>query len=459
QTGGSNVSADSLGFYLTDLSMIDTKGKTFNTGDGKLASKLRHISIGKKENEPVTWKATVSSFDAEDIQLDSMGRKRGKLTLNSAAVKEFHISSVTINNLQQLAAANSSFLLSRFTGQYSNAGSRFRWYNAGFDRNSNSFSLDSFSFRPVLEKDSFLISKQYQTDYIRAGTGAVRIAPVDLDALIRDSTLNIKKVLVNDAYFTDYKDKSLPFNPGIIKPLPVSMIKKIPVKLAIDSIQLSNAGVEYTEVNEKNKLAGTIPVARMSVQLFNLKNYNLKDEDSFTIRAVGYLMDSVWTRLRVKESYTDSLGGFLMTLRMKPGDLTVLNSALVPLVSIKLISGKLLDTLEMRAIGREYLALGEMKMFYEDLKIQLLKNGQEIKRPFMTKLVSFLANTFVIKTNNKLQKGNVFFIRRRDRSAINYLIRIAMSGMASSVGAKSNKKMMRQYRKELDKRGLPPVDL
>ena len=55
--------------------------------------------------------------------------------------------------------------------------------------------------------------------------------------------------------------------------------------------------------------------------------------------------------------------------------------------------------------------------------------------------------------------GRVFFIRQRDKSAINYLIKIAMSGMASSVGIKSNKKMMRKYRKELEQRNLPLIDL
>jgi hypothetical protein len=33
-----------------------------------------------------------------------------------------------------------------------------------------------------------------------------------------------------------------------------------------------------------------------------------------------------------------------------------------------------------------------------------------------------------------------------------------MSGVTSSIGAKSNKKLMRQYKKELQKRNLPPVD-
>jgi hypothetical protein len=168
-------------------------------------------------------------------------------------------------------------------------------------------------------------------------------------------------------------------------------------------------------------------------------------------------MDTIWMRLRVKESYTDTLGGFLMTLRVKPADMTVLNAALIPLASIKMESG-FLDTLTMRAVGREYLSLGEMQMFYHDLKIRLLKNGDEINKTFLNSVISFLANSLVIKKNNKSRTGNIFFIRKRDKSAINYLIKIAMSGMASSAGVKSNRKMLRRYKQELEKRKLPPID-
>ncbi|MBL7746840.1 MAG: hypothetical protein JNM19_05395, partial [Chitinophagaceae bacterium] len=69
------------------------------------------------------------------------------------------------------------------------------------------------------------------------------------------------------------------------------------------------------------------------------------------------------------------------------------------------------------------------------------------------------ANTFIIRRNNSSRTGNVFFIRQRDKSAINYLIKIAISGMASSVGAKNNKKMIRKYKRELERRQLPPIDL
>ena len=112
----------------------------------------------------------------------------------------------------------------------------------------------------------------------------------------------------------------------------------------------------------------------------------------------------------------------------------------------------------MRAVGREYLSLGEMQMYYHDLKIRFLKNGIETKKTFLTRIITFLANSFVVKKNNKSRTGNVFYIRDRDKSAINYLIKIAMSGMASSVGAKNNKKMIRRYKRELEKRNLPPID-
>jgi hypothetical protein len=128
------------------------------------------------------------------------------------------------------------------------------------------------------------------------------------------------------------------------------------------------------------------------------------------------------------------------------------------MASVKLVSGEL-DTLSMRAIGREYLALGEMKMYYDNLKIELLKKGTDSGKTFFTRLKNFIANTFVIRRNNHTRTGAVFFIRQRDRSAINYLIKITISGMASSVGAKNNKKMLRRYAQELEKRKLPPIDM
>jgi hypothetical protein len=129
----------------------------------------------------------------------------------------------------------------------------------------------------------------------------------------------------------------------------------------------------------------------------------------------------------------------------------------MPLSSVKLQSGYL-DTLSLRVIAKDYFAYGEMKMLYHDLKIKFLNNGSEIKKGFLSGLKTFVANSFIIKNKNRSRSGRVFFLRNRERSTLNYIVKIAMSGIASSVGAKSNRKILRKYKKELQMRNLPAFE-
>jgi hypothetical protein len=454
---GTDIRLDKMQFRLTDFHITTPKGKSFSTGTGKIAAAFNNISYSQKEGDSPEWSATAGNFDARDFRMDSVGKSGGSFVLKSALLKALTISSSSVLNMQELVADNPAFSLQHFTGQYNTDKTKLEWINAGFSRSNNMFTLDSFSFSPSTGIDSFLAARKYQTDYLKTSAGSVQIGPVDITAWLKDSILKVRKALIDHAFLFDHKDKTKPFNGGLIKPLPTDLLKKIPFLLTIDTVMLTRAAVEYTEVNEKTKVAGTIPVKRMDVTLLNLKNHHTTDTDTLRIRANGYLLDTVWIRLRVNESYTDSLGSFVMTLRLKPGDLTLLNKIFVPMASVKLLSGDL-DTLSMRAIGREYLSLGEMNMYYRNLKIQLLKGGIDARPKFFSRVVSFAANAFLIKRNNKSRTGNVFFIRQRDRSAMNYLIKIAMSGIMSSVGIKKNKKMIRQYKHELDKRKLPPIE-
>ncbi|MBK6938087.1 MAG: hypothetical protein IPH18_15315 [Chitinophagaceae bacterium] len=88
-----------------------------------------------------------------------------------------------------------------------------------------------------------------------------------------------------------------------------------------------------------------------------------------------------------------------------------------------------------------------MKMLYDDLKIEVLKEETGKKK----RVATLLANTFLIKTRNKSDIGEVFYIRKRDKSAINYLVKITLSGISGSIGLKSYKKMIRKYKKEIQR--------
>jgi len=169
------------------------------------------------------------------------------------------------------------------------------------------------------------------------------------------------------------------------------------------------------------------------------------------------VIDSLVTRLRYSESYSDSLNGFIETVQVRGTDLIFLNKVLGPLSSVQLQSA-VLDTLSMRVSGNDLLAYGKMNMYYHDLKVRFLQNGQPRKQGVFKKIMAFIANNFVIRHNNEKRTGQVFFIRMNDRSAVQYLIKTIFSGAASSVGAKNYHKQMRRYNKDLKGRHLPPVD-
>ena len=316
------------------------------------------------------------------------------------------------------------------TGEYSNSDNNFKWYNAGYDKVEKMASMDSFSYKPTPPHEEFMASREYQTDYLQIKTGAINIGPFDIDGYLRDTIFRIGRIKIDDVDFNDFRDNRPPFRAGIVKPLIVDRIKGIPIKISIDTLVFTNADITYAELNPKTNQTGIILFNKTTIRAFPFRNFDFSPTDSLRIHANGYLMDSIAVRLRLKESYTDSLSGFLFTLRLQPANLRVLNPVLPPLASARLKSG-FLDTISMRVSGGEYLAYGEIKMYYNNLKIELLKNGTDERRGFL----SFLANT-LIKNKNTDKTHNVFFIRNRERSSINYLIKILMSGVNSTIGAK-----------------------
>ena len=107
-------------------------------------------------------------------------------------------------------------------------------------------------------------------------------------------------ITIDDPYFTSYRDKTPPFHAGIIKPLATKLIQKIPFKVSIDTILISNGTAVYTELNDKTKETAVIPVTRMSGDIFPIKNFGLTPTDSFRIRLNGYLLDTGMDKIENK---------------------------------------------------------------------------------------------------------------------------------------------------------------
>lgn len=445
------ISADQilLSFYNFSLA---TGNKPFNSGKGGLNARINQFSMKSDGIGGWDWKGNITDLLAKDFLLDSFGKQKGQLEIKSARLNNLAINTSAILKLRQLAKENTSFRLLEITGRYDDAKNHFDWQNAGYDKASKTLSLDAFSFHPTPGKDEFIANSPYQTDYITLQTGPVIAKQFNIDAYISDTTLQADAISINNTIMKVFRDKRKPFQTGVVKPLPVSMLKKLPIRVDINSIDINDMDVEYAELNEKTNQTGVVTVKRMNGKISGASNYNLDNNDSLTIDAEGWLMDSARIKLYVKESYADPLAGFLLDARIGPFDGKILNPILIPLASIRLESGKM-DTVFIQVTGGEYISTGEMKMLYRDLKIKFLNNTNNGKKRPVRGFASFLANTF-IKNSNRSRTSTIFFKRIREKSAINYIVKIALNGASSTIGIKNNDKAFRKYKKEQKKRNL-----
>jgi hypothetical protein len=218
---------------------------------------------------------------------------------------------------------------------------------------------------------------------------------------------------------------------------------------------LRDGYVAYEEFNDKTNSIGKVFFTRLQVLMRNVRNMELEADDSLYLQASARMLDTAAVRLRFNESYTDSLSAFLMTVRMSPVDLPAFNPILVPLASAKVVSGHL-DTLSLRAIGREYLALGKMNLFYRKLKVEFLNKENLERRTVLTKMMTGVANLLVRGSNVK-HTGRVFAVRTRERSVFNYWIRIVLGGAVTNAGLKSNEKQDKKYRRAARKINVPDI--
>ncbi len=434
--------------------LFTRNGKPMGIDSGRVQTTFTDMRLSTKNG--LQWEANLQQALFQNPISPALKRESG-FGVDEIRLQNVHLSSGNFKNVYRLLQANPAMRLQLLNGSYRNETARLQWKELAYSQKNGVLSVDSFSYRPALSRDSFIAKAPGQTDYMHAVLKNITVEGIDLTALERDSTFKAQTVVVSGSNLDIYRDKRKPFLSGKWKPLPAIALQALPVKLSVDTVALKDMHVSYSEMNAKTVQEGTVTVNRINAQLFPVRNINIGATDSLSLRAEGYLMNSAWLRLRLRESYTDSLGTFVMTLRMKPTDLSVLNPALMPMASVKLISGEL-DTVSLRAIGNDYFSVGEMKMYYKDLKIQYLKRGSETKKTFLTRLITFAANSLVLKKGNNSRTGAVYFLRNRDRGIFNFLIKTALSGMASSVGAKKNKKYLRQYKRQQKLHKLPPND-
>jgi hypothetical protein len=237
----------------------------------------------------------------------------------------------------------------------------------------------------------------------------IKLNEINIEKLFRDKKIYAESLNINQGnvnVFTDTRTFNVPPK-SPYRPFPHEAFRDWNLKFMIDTVKMRNFSITYSEYNPETKLVGHVIFKKVSGNVKNFTNdtITLKNNPNFLVALNGYLMNKAVITLKFNFNMMAPKSDFIFVGNVKKMQITDLNQVTASLGFAKAEKGTL-NEFTCNLKGDKYGLKGSATMLYQDLNITLLKKGDEpgLKKK---KLLSFLANEFVIKDGNPIGKKPV----------------------------------------------------
>ena len=306
---------------------------------------------------------------------------------------------------------------------------------------------------PIHDKYTYGNEIGYQTDWIHLASKRIVLEGFDYTEYIDNGKLQIREVKVDSADLSLFRDKNIPFPVDQVRYMPQKMISEIEVPLTIQSTIINDVNIRYEEMSEGTSTSGFIDLTDLTAGISNITNDSsrLSENSTLMIAASTNFYGTGHLQADFEFDLLDHNGQHKYSAFLSEMDVTDFNQMLEPTENVHLKSGEV-NEMSMHVEGNRDYVIGNMEFLYENLHFNLIGKKTGTTSAMGPALGSFFANTFIVNRNNPrllfIRKGNIYYERDTTKSVINYITKAALSGVVSSIGARNNRKEIRQANKE-----------
>jgi hypothetical protein len=263
---------------------------------------------------------------------------------------------------------------------------------------------------------------------------------VDWWSLMNGESIHASEIALTGGHINVYLDRSQP-GPGKSKVgnYPQQMVMKINKPTNIDLLRINGFFVSYEEFNPKSGQSGTVEFNNAHGTISNITNMQSVIASNPVMRADAHADFMGKAPLHAVFNFNlgrADNGNFSVTAEMGAMNGQHLNEASrgLGLVEIKELE---IDKLKAEITGDNNHGNGRVSFAYHDLKIAALKESDKGKLK-KRGIVSFLANTFVVKRDGETppEKYNVTYQRDPYRSFFNVVWQTISLGVIKAVKGK-----------------------
>lgn len=348
--------------------------------------------------------------------------------------------------------------------------SRFRSYNFSFNLpdSLNTIGFDTMlisSGKSKMNLSNFTLTARYpkyeygnhvghQVDWKDLLIEKIKIENIDFVELIEKQSFLCTKIIIDNGHLKLFKDKQLPFPSDRVVPILQERVMHLSLPINIDTVEIKSFDIYQSTLQSTGLQEGGITFMDTKGLITNVTNDSsrLKSNKMLNVVASTQIMGSGNLYADMNFDMLDPNNLFFFDARLGPMDAKAFNNILEATAQVSVKNGAI-KSLNLHATGNKKYAYGDMSFIYNNLKVETL-NKKTLENKGMGKVIkTFFANAFVVKKNNSRikfisRRGGMYYERDISRVILDYMAKTAISGVVSSIGAKSNNKQIKQIAKD-----------
>lgn len=281
----------------------------------------------------------------------------------------------------------------------------------------------------------------FQSDVAEVNLADVEILNPAWERLVNEQALQAQKISIQHVDARIFRDKRFLQKPDNFRPMPQLLMKTAGLTLELDTLQLINGYVGYTEFPEKGMIPGNIYFTDLNAFLtpFVLSNdsssFSLKSSDFYAnAKLNGVAQLDLQARMYYEYPYPMEVNAQLGEFELQSINSIIESNAFASVVRGRVNGGN------WSFVANDQFATGKMTLLYSDLRVQLLDERTLEVGKGRKKILTFVLNAFAVNSNNprrlsgRTVRSRIYEERNQEKFIFNYWWKTSLSGVKGSLG-------------------------
>jgi hypothetical protein len=310
-----------------------------------------------------------------------------------------------------------------------------------FSTSQRKIILDKASLIPRYNQADFYKQTGVSGDIFTLKFKRIAINDIDLQRFLRNQKLYAGTMDITNPDIQIYTNNAFKGKKtSEIGKDPQQALQRVALDMRLKRLNIKNANIDYSETDATIGATGQILFTHTNGYILNVTNdISAKRRNPYMRAFINTrFMDAAPLQVNFRFDLTAADGAFNYSGELGEFDGKILDKLVKPLAMVHVVSGDI-EKLIFNVDASNYGGKGDLKFYYKNLKLQLLKKVDGKIELQKQGLISILANNLIIQSNNPgkngmLRPGPIDLKREPATSFFSFLYKGLLDGIKPSVG-------------------------